>query len=160
MDFIVVGLLFSLFAVLIQDLKFRRIHVFLPILIFILSILVFNRKGDLDAKIYLSNAVFFIIILGVLIVYMSLKNKKIINPFANYFGLGDLLFFLAVTPLFLTYNYILFFIISMIFSIVMQLLFKKIMKDNTVPLAGFSALLLSLIVIKDLLFSFNKITVL
>ena len=160
MDFVVTGLLFCLFVVLIQDLKFRKIHIGLPILIFSLSILVFNRKGNLDYKIYLSNAMFFIIILGILIVYMSLKNKKIINPFTNYFGLGDLLFFIAVTPLFLTYNYILFFIISMIFSIVLQLLFKKVMKDNTVPLAGFSALLLLLILIKDLLFSFNKITVL
>lgn len=108
--------------------------------------------------IYLMNALFFIIVLAFLIVYMSLKNKKIINPFANYFGLGDLLFYIAVTPLFVTYNYIVYFILSMVFAIVLQLSFKKMMKYDTIPLAGFSALLLLLIMVKDLLFSFNKIT--
>jgi hypothetical protein len=91
---------------------------------------------------------------------MSLKNKKFINPFTNYFGLGDFLFFLSVTPLFLTYNFILFFILTFVFSIILQILFQKRMKEKTIPLAGFSALLLMLLVLKDFLLDYSKITVL
>ncbi len=91
---------------------------------------------------------------------MSIKHRKIINPFSHYFGLGDLMFFLAVTPLFLPYNYILFFILSMLFSLALQQVFKKYMVQNTVPLAGFSALLLLLLIVKDVLLEFNKITLL
>ena len=160
MNFIVLGLVLSLLAVLLQDLKFRKIHVVLPVLIFVFSLLIFNKTARLTPKIYVANALFFIIVLAFLILYMSLKNRKFINPFAHYFGLGDLLFFLAVTPLFVTYNYIVFFIFSMVFAIVLQLLFKKTMQHQTIPLAGFSALLLLLLIAKDLLFSFNKITLL
>jgi len=91
---------------------------------------------------------------------MSLRNRKLLNPFSNYFGLGDLLFFLSVTPLFLTYNFILFFICAMVFSIMLQLAFQRKMNEKTIPLAGFSALLLLLLLVKDLLLAYPKMTIL
>lgn len=91
---------------------------------------------------------------------MSLKNKKILNPFENYFGLGDLLFYLAITPLFLLQSYVVFFILSMIFAIVLQIALSKIVKKETVPLAGFASLLLMLLVISDTVLNFQKITLL
>lgn len=51
-------------------------------------------------------------------------------------GLGDLLFFVAVVPLFSTYNYILFFITGMLFSIVGFLVIRLTTKTELVPLAG------------------------
>jgi hypothetical protein len=160
LDFIVLGLLLSLGAVVFQDLKFRRIHIILPLLTFIFSLLLSSRKIGFSSAVYFTNMMFFLIIVGILVLYMSLKNKKLLNPFANYFGLGDLLFFLAVTPLFLTNNFVVFFIFSMLFSIMMQLMFKKMMKETTIPLAGFSALLLILFIFKDFLLPYTKITVL
>lgn len=91
---------------------------------------------------------------------MGLKNKKLLNPFQNYFGLGDLLFYVAIAPLFLLQNYILFFILSMVFAIVLQVGLKKISTHDTVPLAGFSALFLGMLIIKDCLSLFQKITLL
>ncbi|PXY41155.1 hypothetical protein DMB65_09375 [Flavobacterium cheongpyeongense] len=91
---------------------------------------------------------------------MSLKTKKFLNPFENYFGLGDLLFYIAITPLFLLKNYILYFILSMLFAILMQLGLKKFIKEETVPLAGFSALFLFIILLKDNFIDFQKITLL
>lgn len=91
---------------------------------------------------------------------MSLKSKKFLNPFEHYFGLGDLLFYVAITPLFLLKNYILYFILSMLFAILMQLGLKKFIKDETVPLAGFSALFLFIILLKDNFIGFQKITLL
>lgn len=91
---------------------------------------------------------------------MSLKNKQFLNPFQNYFGLGDLLFYIAIAPLFLLKDYVFFFILSMVFAIGLQLGLKKIIKENSVPLAGFSSLFLILVIIKDMMFGFQKITLL
>ncbi len=91
---------------------------------------------------------------------MSVKNKKIINPFQTYFGMGDFLFYIAVAPLFITYNFILYFILSMLFSIIMFLLLRKKMKEETIPLAGFASLLLLALIASDMFLEFYKITVL
>jgi hypothetical protein len=119
----------------------------------------FKGKPQLEITVLLANVIFLLLTLILLVLYMSIKNRRFLNPFANYFGIGDLLFFLAITPLFYTYNFILYFIFSMIFSALLQVIFGKLMKIKTVPLAGFSALFLVLVIIKDLVFSFNKITI-
>ncbi|OUL62336.1 hypothetical protein B8T70_10410 [Flavobacterium sp. AJR] len=89
-----------------------------------------------------------------------MKSKKFLNPFQHYFGLGDLLFYTAITPLFLLRNYILFFILSLLFAILMQFGLKKFIKEETVPLAGFSALFLIIMILKDNFMFFQKITLL
>lgn len=89
---------------------------------------------------------------------MSLKNKHFLNPFQNYFGLGDLLFYICIAPLFNLKNYILYFILSMFFAICLQFTLRKKMKHDTVPLAGFSALFLFLILAMDSLLSIPKIS--
>lgn len=156
----VLGLVLCLVLVVFQDLNYRKIHVVLPVLLFLFSIVLFNRKLELKSTIYIYNILFFVLIIGVLVLYMSVKNKRLLNPFKHYFGLGDLLFFLGVTPLFLTYNFVLFFILSMVFSLLLQLMIQKKKEDKTIPLAGYSALLLLLFIGKDLLLHYNKITIL
>lgn len=153
MVFLVV-LIIGLLLVFWQDLRLRHIHVVLPILIFLSSYFIIKT----DLKIIGINILFLIMTLSVLTLYMSLKNKQFLNPFIHYFGLGDLLFYLAITPLFFLYNYILFFVISMLFAIIVQKLFRKFIKHDSVPLAGLSALLLIFIVGKDILLPFHKIT--
>ncbi|TRW97017.1 prepilin peptidase [Flavobacterium gawalongense] len=155
-----IGLLFCLLAVFFQDWKYRRIHVGLPLAIFLFSFYVIQHENKILFKIIVYNLGFFLLTLSILILYMSLKTKKFLNPFQNYFGLGDLLFYVAIAPLFLLQNYILFFIFSMIFAIGLQLGLKKIIRENTVPLAGFSALLLFILIIKDMMLDFQKITLL
>lgn len=155
-----IGLLFCLLAVFFQDWKYRRIHVVLPLLIFLFSYYLIPMDLKMILLIIAYNLLFFVLTISLLTLYMSLKNKRYINPFQNYFGLGDFLFYAAITPLFLIKNYIFYFILSMVFAILLQFGLKKIIKENTVPLAGFSALLLFIIVIKDLSFHFQKITLL
>jgi hypothetical protein len=48
----------------------------------------------------------------------------------------------------------------MIFAIGLQFGLKIIIKENTVPLAGFSALFLCIIIIKDSISLFQKMTLL
>ncbi|MFB9108528.1 hypothetical protein ACFFVK_08055 [Flavobacterium gyeonganense] len=153
-------LLFCLIVIFFQDIKYRRIHIILPIVIFGISFLIVPLKKYDLVEIFLFNTGFFFITLGILTLYMSLKSKKFLNPFEHYFGLGDLLFYVAITPLFLLKNYILYFILSMLFAILMQLGLKKFIKEETVPLAGFSALFLFIILLKDSLIDFQKITLL
>lgn len=158
MNYIII--LFSLVIVFVQDWKHREIHLILPIVIFSTSFFIIPVKSLTLFKIILFNSSFFLITLGLLIFYMSFKFKRFLNPFQHYFGLGDLLFYIAVTPLFLLQNYILFFILSMLFAIVLQLSLKKVLKKQTVPLAGFTALFLFIIILKDYFLSFQKITLL
>lgn len=154
----IAGVILLLIIIVFQDLKFRKIHVALPLLIFGLSLFISKEKFDLPIKIIITNLVFFIIVIGFLVLYMSLKNRKFLNPFTNYFGLGDFLFYMSIAPLFVTFNYILFFILSMVFSIIMQLSLRKMMDEKSVPLAGFSSLFLLLILIKDMALIFPKMT--
>jgi cytochrome bd-type quinol oxidase subunit 2 len=141
-----------------QDWKYRAIHVVLPILIFLSSYFIIKQENKLSNKIMILNICFFILTLSILVIYMSLKNKCFLNPFQNYFGLGDLLFYISIAPLFNLKNYILFFILSMFFAICLQFTLRKNMKHNTVPLAGFSALFLFIILAMDNLLSIPKIS--
>lgn len=160
MDIIFTGLLLCLLVLFFQDWKYRSIHMVLPILIFLSSYYIIRQENKLSNKIMILNLCFFLITLSILILYMSLKNKRFLNPFQNYFGLGDLLFYISVTPLFNLKNYILFFILSMIFAICLQFTLRKKMKHKTVPLAGFSALFLFIILAMDGLLSIPKISLL
>ncbi|WP_395047357.1 prepilin peptidase [Flavobacterium sp.] len=160
MNLAIIGLLLCLLLVFFQDWKYRHIHVALPIVIFSLSFYIIQQQSNIVLKIIGYNIVFFLITLSVLTIYMSIKNKQFLNPFQNYFGLGDLLFYIAITPLFLLQKYILFFILSMVFAVAMQLGLKKIIKQETVPLAGFSALLLIMVILKDTFLNFQKMTML
>lgn len=160
MKVVYVILLFLLVVVFVQDWKFRKIHVVLPIVIFGVSFFLTPvKKFDL-LKIVLFNTAFFLITLSILTVYMSLKSKKFLNPFQHYFGIGDLLLYTAITPLFTLKNYIFFFILSLMFSIILQFGLKKIIKEETIPLAGFSSLFLFIILLKDHFVLFHKITLL
>lgn len=91
---------------------------------------------------------------------MSIKKKKFDNPFNTYFGLGDFLYFISISPLFLSVNYLVFFIASLVFSMLIYVFFIRKKRKETIPLAGLSSLLLSLVVISDVLFGLKKITLL
>jgi len=142
-------LLLSLLCMLWQDWNYRRIHIVFPFIVF--GIAFYITQNTIDYRMVLLNSGFFIIVLLSLVVYMSVKAKTFLNPLQHYFGLGDVLFYLAITPLFYTKQYAVFFIASMLFAIVLQLALKKKSNHDTVPLAGFSSLLLFVVVIVDTL---------
>lgn len=156
----IVGLFICLLSVLIQDVRYRRIHIIFPPLIYLFIYLSININAFSIIDISIYNSFFLLLVLLGLVLYMSIKNKRFLNPFEHYFGLGDLLFYLSITPAFVLKNYILFFIASMLFAVIMQLLFIKKMKNQTVPLAGFSALFLMLVVAIDEFYMVPKITLL
>lgn len=144
-----IGLIACLLAIFLQDWKYRHIHIVLPAALFILSLYTVKGFTSISWTIIAYNILFFIIVIGILTLYMSIKSNRFLNPFKNYFGLGDLLFYIAVTPLFFLRNYVIFFILSLLFSIMLQLMLGKRMRASTVPLAGFSSVFLTLLILID-----------
>jgi len=151
---------FCLTAIVYQDLKYRHIHIVWPAGLFIAAIYtIISKFTNKDAYVITAyNSGFFLFVFLVLFIYMSIKNRQMLNPFKNYFGLGDLLFYLSISPLFLLNNYVLFFVLSMVFSIIVFTLFRKMLSTKSIPLAGYASILLIVFLGKDLLFNYYSIT--
>lgn len=122
-----------------QDWKFRAITWLVFPLIISVTLLIFWQLG-FNWKILGSNLIFVTIVMLVLFFYVSLRERKFTNIFENHFGFGDVLFFIAISPLFGITNFILFFISGMILSGIVHLIFSKNSTKQTIPLAGYLAL--------------------
>ncbi len=132
-----------LFFVFVQDMKYRAIHIGLPLALALLGVAVFVYN-KYPLLVLWHNLLFLIITFVGLYAYISLKERKFSNPFKSI-GLGDFLFFVAVMPYFSTPNFILYFVSGMLFSIIVFLVIKSITKSNLVPLAGLLAIYMMLI---------------
>lgn len=134
----------SLFFVVYQDIKHRAMHIILPIILFAIGIaqFLFMKHDILELIMTISFLTF--VFLG-LFIYMSVKSKKIINPIDSSIGLGDIVFFIAITPFFFSTTYIIFFTTGMIFSILCHFVFNR-RKELHVPLAGYLSIYLLLFI--------------
>ncbi|NUY79264.1 hypothetical protein HUK80_00035 [Flavobacterium sp. MAH-1] len=152
----VFGLVACLALIFIQDLKYRKIHVAAPLSVFIMAegIKGFSLHWQ---RIVAVNLLFLLVVMAAMVAYMSIRKKAILNPFEHYFGLGDLLFYAAITPLFLLTDYIAYFIGSMLFALLLSTVFRKRIAQDNIPLAGFSAVFLIAVLGCDLLLPFPKI---
>ncbi len=91
----------------------------------------------------LANLVLVTGVLLVLLVYTRLiAHKKFLNV---SFGLGDLLFFYAFALGFPTMTFLVLFVSSILFSLLIFLLLKSSLKMESVPLAGLMGVFLILI---------------
>jgi len=69
--------------------------------------------------------------------YFSIKHKEWVNITKSYLGLGDVLFFLAITPLFAPVQFCSFFIGSLLFILLITGIYHiSKHKLKTIPLAG------------------------
>ncbi len=147
MIYLKISIIIFLLVIFLQDIKFRAINVLLLVAVFLLSYFLVQEIHSHTLTVTIKNTLFFLTTFLLLTVYMFIKNGKFENPFNSYFGLGDFLFYISVTPLFMLKEYVVFFIISMLFSIILQSLFKKQIKKESIPLAGFSSVLLIMILL-------------
>ena len=131
----------------VQDFKYRAISWYLfPIGLGVA--LLFAYKMDQQNQILsiaLPNISFIIIQITVLTMYLSIKHKTFINIFKGYFGIGDTLFLLVIAFVFSPVNYILFFVITLLISLIVFIFLKLFKNVQQVPLAGTMALVLALI---------------
>lgn len=140
-----------LLIIFYQDIQDRKVS----LVVLLLSIFIggFIHYTTQQPIVFLSqsaiNLLFVGIIAGVLWMYAKLKMKA--NLF-TVFGGGDLLFFIALAVSLPTLSFIMVFVFSIFFSLLIFLIFKKKFKEQTVPLAGLQSLFLSLVVIANYLF--------
>jgi len=145
----------TLFFVLYYDIKKRTIHFILPLLIFFLATLINYMSISLRLSDIVYNISFVLINIFGVTLYFSLKAKALVNPVNDSIGLGDIVFFIAITPLFNLKTFILFFIIGLLFSLLIHgiaLLFKK---AKTIPLAGYLSLFLVISLLMKNVFNIN-----
>jgi hypothetical protein len=90
----------------------------------------------------LINTGFVVVLFSILLLYAKLKMKKKIF---QVFGIGDLLFFLVFATSLPTVSFIVMFVFSLFFSMLIFLILKNRIHQNTVPLAGLQSLFFALI---------------
>lgn len=155
LSFLTLFLIVVLILVFFQDFKNRTIHVGLPIAVFLLSVFINYISSDLKLDVIAYNIAFISINIIGLVLYFSFKNKKFINPIDRFIGLGDIVFFLAITPLFNLKVFMIFFIFGLLFSLLIHMVFVFFKQKKTIPLAGYFSLFFIINVIMKDIFKIN-----
>ncbi len=133
-----------------QDLRTRSIWWFLPPMLFAILLLLRWRFTSVLTIAY--NAAFVTALIGFLTLYIRLRFGKLENPFNNYFGLGDFLFLLALTPLFPFRGFVWFFTAGTICVLLVHLVVLAFRKSPTIPYAGYFSLVTATYLITDTAF--------
>lgn len=89
------------------------------------------------------NMAFLLLLCGGLLLWLRIRGRRIQDIFTLYFGLGDIMFMAAVTPLFDTRGYVWFLLISCVAALFGFVLFHW----KTIPLAGIMGVLLAVFVL-------------
>lgn len=147
MSILLLAILIGLLSIIIyQDFKSREISWFLIPLLFVAGIanaLYHIELFEFTSYVGINLSIIILNLLGVTL-FISLKEKKLKNIIDSYLGLGDVLFFLVLTTIFSPFNFILFFIGSILITSIVYvgvILFKQ-QKQTLIPLAGAMSLLL------------------
>jgi hypothetical protein len=91
-------------------------------------------------------------LLGI-VLYFSIKQGRWVNITSSYLGWGDILFFLSITTLFPFVNYIAFYLLSLVVTLLLYPLLYVLSKNKMgiqIPLAGIQAGVLWLVLIYSL----------
>ncbi|MFD1001312.1 hypothetical protein ACFQ21_18425 [Ohtaekwangia kribbensis] len=156
------SLVFSLPTLLIlgfiiyEDFKFRAVTWYLfpllAVIILIENVVVYTSAMPL--QIFIINFLFIAIQLMAVTLYLSIKNKKWIWIWEQYLGLGDILFLLVLCLFFSPLNLIVFYIGSLVLTVVAVLLLRGAYPSFAIiPLAGLQSAFLAALIIFNLLIS-------
>ena len=128
-------LIILLTIIVIQDFKSRSIHwVTLPPLFLGLYFYTFDYITISDLLLNLS---FLVIIFTSMVIYLRFRQKEWINPTKEFFGWGDILFLIAITPAANFRSFMFLFIIGAVFSLVLSVSIRIFNKSfDTIPFAG------------------------
>jgi len=144
-------ILICLLCIAYQDMRYRAVYW----LVFpVLSVLLFYEKqlyigvnDTLNDSVYGSMFVGFQLFL--LWAYFFIKYERPVNILQNHLGLGDVLFLLSITFYFSPVNFVLFYISSLIITLLYACtelyIFKR--KELKIPLAGLQAIYFLLLLV-------------
>jgi hypothetical protein len=137
--------------IVFYDFKYRALPICLLIVAIILSILMSVTQNGVNVT--LRNSSLNIIIigfqLGLTTLYISVKSGNITSIFDSWLGFGDVVFFMVISFSFSPLNFILF----IIYSGLITLGFCSIFKEKIIPLAGFQAGILCMILLVSKFFN-------
>lgn len=144
--FLNIAILLFLLVIMYEDFKNRTIHTFLPFLLFICLVAKYYTSANLGNHIQTIgiNIVFLIIQILLAMLFFTIKEKKMVNIFESYLGVGDILFLLSLSPAFSTINFIIFYTISLAIIAILYLVAattKWVNRNHQIPLAGLQAIL-------------------
>ncbi|MBP1221758.1 general secretion pathway protein [Flavobacterium sp. 1355] len=138
MWFLKLILIITLLVVLYQDCKDRLVYWFLYPIIGVLVFSIQSYYLPFELAFFNSglNLLFVAILLGVSFMYIKFRKLS----FQNAIGLGDVLFFIFLSFGFATISFIVLFVFSLIFSLLLHFIFQNKNQLKTVPLAGYMSL--------------------
>jgi len=131
---VLLAVILILVSILYQDFRYREIWWFTPPLLLIGAII--YKWEILNWHYFLFNFLFISLVISFLVVYVRIRFKSS-NLFKDYFGLGDVLVLLAITPLFAFPYFIYFFTISTVFSLIGYLTLSLFKAQKSIPYAGY-----------------------
>lgn len=147
--FLTIAIILFLVIITYQDFKERKISwLSIPALVLFFSwyaVIDLGSWRDYFLNVTF-NLLFIAIQLSTLFIYFSIKAGKFTNLINSKIGIGDILFFVALTFAFTTVNFILFYVGSLSI-ITISFLFAKLFFKNVspqIPLAGAMAAILIL----------------
>ncbi|PCI94578.1 MAG: hypothetical protein COB15_13740 [Flavobacteriales bacterium] len=140
-------------VVVVQDFKSRAISWFLIPLLFIGFIGYALLKMEIIELLTYFGINLTLVLTNLLVVTLviSIKEKKPTNILTNYLGLGDVLFFLVLTVVFSPFNFLAFYLGSILLTAIVYggiMLISK-QKKMLIPLAGAMSLLLIISIIVE-----------
>ena len=140
-----IALIFLLVLIAFQDIKDKKVNwVLFPITAILLFTLYQNSTAlNLSYTFLLMNIFMVSSILGILFIYTKYISRM---EFLNVsFGLGDVLFFYAFALGFPTITFLILFVSSIVFSLIISFFRSKEYIVTGVPLAGLMSLFLAVI---------------
>lgn len=144
--YLLIGIMLFVF---LQDLKLKAVYWFVfPV---ILGLSLWYSWNHLSWGQLAWNVGILVILMGGLTLYLTFKTGRPVNPFDGFFAWGDILFLLAVSPLFNTYTFLFYFITGTIFVLLVHGVLTLMKKTNReIPFAGYMAFYLGgLILVTD-----------
>ncbi|CAM1344628.1 hypothetical protein [Tenacibaculum amylolyticum] len=145
--------LILLLGIFLQDIKERKVYVFLLLLALLVGGYTYYDNTFTPQLFFINiftNAMVVSIIVLLLFLYTKFKIRK---NFFQAIGFGDILFFLALSVSFPTITFLVLFSSSLLFSLLLFISIKSKLNNKAVPLAGFQALFVFLILFINLVFN-------
>jgi hypothetical protein len=142
-----IALIIVFVFIFIQDFKSRLVYWFLYPLLGILCFFIQTTHNSLYSTLINSviNLVFVVLILITSYGYSWFKLQK--HFLKEVFGIGDVLFFLAICFSFSTGSFLILFVFALFFSLILHFFMKQRDKEKTVPLAGYMSLFFGVVYI-------------
>jgi hypothetical protein len=151
-----IAIIVLLLGVFYQDVKERQVTTMLLGVLFVLAGFLHSRFHLFE--IFMLNIMINFAVVGIIVLILLLYTRVVLKKqLFKAFGLGDLVFFLIMAVGFPTPTFLVVFSSSLCFAFITSMVLKKSMKEPTVPLAGFQALFMVLLMTSNFAFNFIEL---